>query len=127
MSTKHHNSVRKFNRAVLNPIMKLFAGRFFYSLVYHVGRSSGKEYTTPVVATHKGETIFIPLPYGADTDWFLNVQAKGECTVKIQGKRYPSFRPVIVDAATALPAFQPFFRKAFQRAGIQQYLQLGIK
>jgi deazaflavin-dependent oxidoreductase (nitroreductase family) len=126
MSVKRHENIRRFNRAVLNPITRLFAGNFFYSLVFHTGRSSGKKYSTPIVAAIKDDLIFIPLPYGADTDWFLNVQAKGECLVKIKGKRYSSIHPLMVDSATALSAFSSSFQRAFQRTDINQFLQLSI-
>lgn len=127
MTEKRHEGLRKFNRAIFNPIIKLFAGRFLYSLVFHVGRRSGKEYSTPVVATKKEEFIFIPLPYGANTDWFLNVQAKGECVVKVKGKLYSSTHPEIVQPSIALSAFPPTLRRAFERANINQFLRLSIK
>ena len=88
MPEKRHQGLRKFNRTFFNPVIKLFAGRFFYALVYHVGRRSGKAYTTPVVAVRADGSIFIPLPYGADTDWLLNVQARAECRVKMNGRLY---------------------------------------
>ncbi len=127
MSTKHHERIRKFNRAILNPITRLFAGHFFYSLIFHIGRHSGKEYTTPIVAAKKDKFIFIPLPYGTNTDWFLNVQAKGECVVKIKGQCYCSIQPEIVNSSTALFAFPTALQKAFERASIKQYLRLEIR
>ncbi|MCG2786761.1 MAG: nitroreductase/quinone reductase family protein [Anaerolineae bacterium] len=126
MSEKRHDGLRKFNRAIFNPIIKLFAGRFLYSLVFHIGRRSGKEYSTPIVATKKDEFIFIPLPYGANTDWFLNVQAKGKCDVKIKGKLYPSTNPEIVDSTIALSAFPSILQGSFERSSINQYLRLRI-
>lgn len=127
MTEKHEEGLRKFNRAIFNPIIKLFAGRFLYSLVFHMGRRSGKEYATPVVATKKGDCIFIPLPYGADTDWFLNVQARGDCVVKIKGKQYSSTHPEIIEPSNALFAFSPTLQKAFERSKINQFLRLSIK
>ncbi|MFZ5880219.1 MAG: nitroreductase/quinone reductase family protein [Chloroflexota bacterium] len=126
MPEKYHDGLRKFNRTIFNPIIKLFAGRFLYSLVYHTGRRSGKEYATPVVAAKKDEFIFIPLPYGANTDWFLNVQAKGKCDVKIKGKLFSLTNPEIVDSTIALSAFPSMLQGALERAGIHQYLRLGI-
>jgi deazaflavin-dependent oxidoreductase (nitroreductase family) len=126
MPEKRHDGLRKFNRSIFNPIIKLFAGHFFYSLVFHIGRRSGKNYSTPVVAIKKGEFIFIPLPYGANTDWFLNVQAKGECVVKIKGKLFSSTYPEIIDSTIALSAFPSIFQGAFKRASINQYLRLRI-
>ncbi|MBM3153484.1 MAG: nitroreductase [Chloroflexi bacterium] len=126
MPEKRHAAVRRFNRAVFNPVIKLFAGRFLYSLVYHAGRRSGREYATPVVAAIRDGSIFVPLPYGADTDWFLNVRARGECIVKMKGKRYSTTDPEIVGSSTALPVFPASLRRALARAGVYQYLRLRI-
>jgi deazaflavin-dependent oxidoreductase (nitroreductase family) len=126
MPEERHAGLRKFNRTIFNPMTKLFAGRFLYSLVFHIGRRSGKDYSTPVVATKRDEFIFIPLPYGANTDWFLNVQAKGKCNVKIKGKLFSSTNPEIVDSTIALSAFPSTLRRAFERASINQYLRLRI-
>ena len=126
VSQKQHQNLRKFNRSVFNPVIKLFAGRFFYALVHHTGRTSGRQYATPVVAAIRDGAIFIPLLYGADTDWYLNVQARGGCSVMLKGKHYSAASPVMVDPSAALPAFSPVLKRAFQRAGIAQFLQLSI-
>ena len=126
MTLKRYEAIRKFNRAILNPVTKLFAGYLFYSLVYHMGRRSGKKYSTPVIATIKGEHIYIPLPYGADTDWILNVQAKGQCEVIIKGRQYSTADPEIVDSTMALPVFPAILGWALKRAGINKYLQLRV-
>jgi deazaflavin-dependent oxidoreductase (nitroreductase family) len=127
LTQKHHEGIRRFNRIVINPITKLFAGRTIYSLLYHTGRRSGKEYSTPVVASKKGDYIFIPLPYGTDTDWFLNVQSANQCRVKIGGKIYISVDPKIITADIALSAFSDYLRKSFETTKINQFLRLRIE
>ena len=125
MSEKRHAGLRKFNRSIFNRVTKTFAGRFFYSLVMHKGRVSGKSYSTPVVAVKKDANIFIPLLYGADTDWLLNVQAAaGGCRVKMSGKVYETASPEIVEREIALPNYSASMQKAFVKAGIDQFLQL---
>ena len=124
MTEKRYGIIRRFNRAILNPITKTFAGRWFYALIYHVGRRSGIEYSTPIVAAVREEHTYIPLPYGANTDWLLNVRAKGNCVVKINNRLYTSIDPEIVDAKTALPAFPRMPQWAFERARIGQFLRL---
>lgn len=124
--TRKHEAVRKFNRAVYNRIVRLFAGKYVYALVRHTGRKSGREYSTPVVAQAKNDFIFIPLPYGADTDWYLNIQAAGKCSVKIKSKIYSAGCPVVVDADSALPAFSNFHQKACKRFKIEEYLRLKV-
>ncbi|MBA3944152.1 MAG: nitroreductase [Herpetosiphonaceae bacterium] len=118
MSKKRFGTIRKFNRAILNPIMKLLAGRrgVFYSLVYHSGRRSGIDYATPVVAAKKDGSIYICLTYGTDTDWFLNVQAAGHCKLKIDGHLYFASNPEAVGKALALSAFSSSFQAKLEKA-----------
>jgi hypothetical protein len=127
MAFLRHGAIRRFNHAILNPLTKLFAGHFFYSLVYHQGRRSGREYSTPVVAAVRDKHIFIPLPYGTDTDWLLNVQAKGICDVLIRDKLYSATNPEIVEAKLALPVFPAMLRWAFERASVNHFLRLRVK
>ncbi len=107
--------------------MRSFAsGRIsYYSLIYHLGRRSGKEYATPVVAVKNERYIYISLPYGTDTDWFLNVQAAGHCQVKIKGQVYDASRPQIIDAAAAASAFPIEFQKKIEKTTLNQFLRLS--
>jgi deazaflavin-dependent oxidoreductase (nitroreductase family) len=126
MPEKRFSVLRKFNRAILNPITRsLTAGRVsFCSLVYHVGRRSGKEYATPVMAVLRDGFIYIPLTYGPDTDWYLNIQAAGLCRVKIEGKIYSTNHPELVDAAAASVAFPDNF---LARIKVNQFLRLTLE
>lgn len=129
MSKKRFKALRKFNHAILNPITRsLIAGRFsFCSLVYHVGRRSGKEYATPIKAVIKDGHIYIPLTFGPDTDWFLNVQAAGLCRVKIERKVYSVGNPELVDATVAAVAFPNNFRAGNEKFKLNQFLRLTVK
>jgi len=75
MSEKCFKALRKFNRAILNPITRsLIAGRFsFCSLVYHIGRRSGKEYAAPVMAIIKDGHIYIPLTHSSQLRGSVNL------------------------------------------------------
>ena len=82
--------VRFFNRRFLNPLMLRFAGRegSYDAIVQHVGRTSGKSYRTPVVATPIKDGFVIPLPYGTNVDWLRNIQAAGGATLHWNGRDY---------------------------------------
>jgi deazaflavin-dependent oxidoreductase (nitroreductase family) len=123
MPEKRFMAFRKFNRAILNPITRSFiAGRFSScSLIYHIGRHSGKEYATLVMAEIDDGHIYIPLTYGPDTDWFLNVQAAGDCRVKVRGRVYSAGNPDQVDATAAAAAFPNNFRAQIK---LDQFLRL---
>lgn len=124
--SKKHEAIRKFNRAIYNRIVRLFAGDFVYALIWHKGRKSGKEYSTPVVVEMKNGFIFIPHPYGSDTDWYLNVKAAGECNVKIKSHVYSAGSPEVVGTDSALSAFSNFHQRAFKRFKIEEYLRLKM-
>jgi deazaflavin-dependent oxidoreductase (nitroreductase family) len=64
-------------------------------LVHHVGRTSGKEYVTPLVYLPKegdGDSIYI---FGskagapAHPDWYLNLVAAGQATIEVGASTYP--------------------------------------
>jgi hypothetical protein len=76
------------------------------------------------MAIIKDGHIFIPLTYGPDTDWYLNVQANGLCRVKIKGKVYSACNPEQVDATAAAETFPNNFRA---RIKLNQFLRLTIK
>jgi len=80
--------LRRFNRKVTNPIMMTFAGRQYYTVVDHIGRRSKKPYQTPVLGQPTADGFIIPLLYGEDTDWCLNVLAAGGCIVHWSGQIY---------------------------------------
>lgn len=123
--TGSHYWLRRFNKYVTNRIMMLFAGRRVYAVVNHVGRKSGKSYKTPVVAVPIEGGFIMPLPYGPDTDWCLNVLAAGHCTVELNKEVHEVSGPTIIDEEAALPAFPNWMQRAFRRNKITQYLRVS--
>ncbi|MEZ4667261.1 MAG: nitroreductase [Anaerolineae bacterium] len=116
--------MRQFNRRIFNRLTLTFAGRYIYGVVEHVGRHSGKNYRTPVVAASIDDVFIIPLPYGSDTDWCMNTMAADGCTLKHRGHVYQVNAPMIMNAAVALPLLQPYWRFMFKRFGIELYLRV---
>jgi deazaflavin-dependent oxidoreductase (nitroreductase family) len=115
--------LRRFNRKVTNPIMMTFAGRRLYSVVEHVGRRSKKVYHTPVLGQPAADGFIIPLPYGADTDWCLNVQVAGGCTIRWNRQTFQLVSPHIVDQAVGEAVFPPVSRFLLRISKVQQYLK----
>jgi deazaflavin-dependent oxidoreductase (nitroreductase family) len=97
--------MRGINRHVTNPIMLTFAGRRVYAVARHVGRRSGRNYRTPVLAVPSGEGVIIPLPYGSSGDWSPNVAAAQGCQLEWNGKEYVMVEPRLVDRQFAMRAF----------------------
>jgi hypothetical protein len=116
----------RFNKQTLNPTTLKIAGRrsSAYAALKHVGRRSGRTYTTPVVAKPLGDGFVIPLPYEAGVDWCRNVLAAGTCTLIWNEQEYTMERPELIQPSVGLRAF-PFISKFLYTAGgIKQYLWL---
>jgi deazaflavin-dependent oxidoreductase (nitroreductase family) len=82
------DGVRRFNRAVTNPLVLRSAGSpgASASVIRHVGRRSGLTYQTPVGPSIVGEAIVIALPYGRRADWVRNVVASGAAMLIHEGR-----------------------------------------
>ena len=120
------DAVRRFNKHLLNPAMMRLAGRrhWYAAVIRHTGRRSGRHYATPVVAERTADGFIIPLPYGTGTDWLRNVRAAGTATVTASGQDVDVAEPEVIDAAAAAPQLTPRRRRAFQRFGIENFLQV---
>jgi deazaflavin-dependent oxidoreductase (nitroreductase family) len=133
MSTNTMNSVRDtvrtFNKYVLNPAMLHLAGRrhWYAAVIRHTGRSSGKSYATPVVADRvAGDGFIVPLPYGTGVDWLRNVLASGSATITVGGQSYDVTEPKVLDAESAAPKLTPRRGRAFARFGIGNFLHVKL-
>ncbi|MGB3551271.1 MAG: hypothetical protein WA993_11305, partial [Candidatus Binatus sp.] len=49
------------------------------AVVHHVGRMSGRNYSTPVVAFRSRKRFVIPMTYGRDVDWARNIVKAHGC------------------------------------------------
>jgi len=66
------------------------------AIVLHRGRSSGREYRTPVLAFPTEGGFAIALTYGHQVDWLKNVQAAGTCTIVRKGRATDLANPRVV-------------------------------
>lgn len=118
--------VRRFNRRYNNPRMLRVAGRAGSQLdaIRHVGRSSGRSYTTPIGALAMGDDFLALMSYGTDTDWLRNVRAAGSAELLKDGRTYRVTPGPVVGQAEAMP-YVPKGQVPFVRLfGITQFLVL---
>ena len=94
--------------------------------IRHTGRTSGKQYSTPVGAERVPNGFLIPLAYGTTVDWLANVLAAGGATLVVDGETYDMTDPEVIDAAAAAPRLSPGRRRTFQRIGIAKYLEVTL-
>lgn len=95
-----------------------------YAAVKHVGRRSGRAYTTPVVARPLGDGLVIPLPFGSRVDWCRNVLTAGTCTLIWKDQTYTLERPELIQQSQALKAFPFAMRVLYPAGGLKEYLWL---
>jgi deazaflavin-dependent oxidoreductase (nitroreductase family) len=97
------------NKAVTNRIQGLWAPYLPpYAVVIHRGRTSGKEYRTPVTAFRTGDRLVVPLFYGDKADWVRNLVAASQGGVERLGRLHRLSRVRVTDVATdgdLVPAF----------------------
>jgi deazaflavin-dependent oxidoreductase (nitroreductase family) len=118
---------------VLNPLIVKLAGRRHFAMaarIRHVGRRSGRTYTTPVSARRSGDMVVIALTFGNQSDWSRNVRAAGGASIRIEGEDYDVTRPQVMSRQEAKPlvqaAFSPANRAGFRMLGIKQVMTLQV-
>jgi deazaflavin-dependent oxidoreductase (nitroreductase family) len=121
------DALRWFHKRV-RPMELRSAGRHGKSTaaVHHTGRTSGKNYVTPVWAHRVGERFLIGLPYGTGVDWCRNVVAADGCALEYDGMRFDVVDPVVVPAAEALASLAGSRRSMLAVMGIEFFLRLDV-
>ena len=113
---------------VVNPLVLRIAGRRHMpvvGIIHHRGRKTGRPYATPLgirPATAGGYVM--PLTFGESAAWYRNIAAAGGCIVTWRGTNHTVTSPVIVDRATALPAYPRYEQLALRAIGINQFVWL---
>ena len=81
---------RTLQRDVINPRVLSEAGRAGsqYSVVRHTGRTSGREYETPVEVVPFDGGFFVALVYGEQAQWVRNVRAANGAVIVDDGAEH---------------------------------------
>ena len=116
--------LRGLNKGRVNPMTLKFAGgrSGIWVTLTHVGRHSGRAYTTPLLAQPFGDGFLLALFYGADVDWCRNVLATGKGTLTWHEQEYPLERPELLERAEATKGLPVFTRVLYTAGGINQFL-----
>jgi deazaflavin-dependent oxidoreductase (nitroreductase family) len=118
-----HRRIARFNRAVLNPITRRFAGRFApFVLVSHTGRKSGTVRKTPVWGFPTPDGFIIALTYGPQADWVRNVLAAGQCAVVYRNRAISLTNPSLLDADPRTQPLPKVIKVALRVMGVRDFL-----
>jgi deazaflavin-dependent oxidoreductase (nitroreductase family) len=119
------NGVRKLGRSMRPLAIKSAGGTgASASVVHHIGRTSGRSYSTPVTAVPIDDGFVIALPYGLSADWLKNVLASGSATIVHDGSTYEVDRPEVVPLSAVEHEFSPAGRRAHRLFGVEQCLRV---
>ena len=109
----------------LGPLALPLAGKRWlplYAILRHTGRTSGKPYSTPVVALRTAEGFIIPLPFGDATQWARNLFAAAGGSLRSAGKEHDIRDPRIVDRDDARDHLPLLVRFLSRRLGLRQFV-----
>jgi deazaflavin-dependent oxidoreductase (nitroreductase family) len=109
----------------LGPFARPIAGRRwfpFYAVIHHTGRTSGKLYSTPVVALRAPVGFLVPLPFGDATQWAKNLFASGTGSLTFAGQDHGIADPRIIDREDARAYLPAFVRFLAARLGLRQFV-----
>jgi len=113
---------------VVNPLVLRIAGRAhmpILGIVHHRGRKTGRSYATPLgVRPAAGGGFVIPLTFSDASHWYQSIRAAGGCVITYQGVDHTVARPIVVDRATAGPAYPRYERLALWLLGINEFVRL---
>lgn len=108
-------AVARFQKSVTNRAARRIAGRVpGYGLLEHVGRTSGRTYTTPLNTFVTPGGFVVLLAYGSDTDWLRNLEAAGTAKLVHRGRAYELTDPTVVVGPPGL-ALLPRYGRALGR------------
>jgi deazaflavin-dependent oxidoreductase (nitroreductase family) len=100
-------SIARVNRRVTNHLLGGLARRLpWFGVVIHRGRTSGREYRTPVNVFRRADRFVIALTYGSNADWVRNVIAHDGCALETRGRTLRLSRPQLFhdESRHAVPA-----------------------
>jgi deazaflavin-dependent oxidoreductase (nitroreductase family) len=120
------SAVRRLNRRFINPQQLRTAGTpgAYASVIRHRGRSSGRQYETPVGASPTADGFVIALPYGTQADWLRNVMAHGSATIVHDGATYDVDAPELVPIAAVIEDLPSEDKRQLRLFNVTQCLRL---
>lgn len=120
--------VARTNRAILNPIVRRFAGRIApFALVNHTGRKSGSAYQTPVWGFPTPDGFAIVLTYGPGADWVRNVLAAGRADIVYRNRAITLTDPTLIDADPRTQPLPEILTRGLRLMGMHDFLVFPTK
>jgi deazaflavin-dependent oxidoreductase (nitroreductase family) len=100
--------LRQFANVLIKPLARLGLGGKRLHVLTHVGRKTGRRYSTPVSLVFMGGERWLVAPYGV-RQWVRNARAAGGVELT-RARRTERFRVEEVDPQTAAPILREYLR-----------------
>jgi deazaflavin-dependent oxidoreductase (nitroreductase family) len=96
-----------FTTRFVNPTTRRIAGWMpGFGLLRYRGRTTGREYRTPMNVFRRGDEYVFALTYGADVQWVRNILAAGACELRTRGREIRLVEPrLFVDPSRRVMPF----------------------
>lgn len=95
------------------------------AVIHHVGRRSGSQRATPVMAFRTARGVVIALTYGPDVDWLRNVLAAGRARLVQGGRTTALVAPVLLHGAAGARLMPWWVRVALRTLRVDDYVELA--
>lgn len=114
---------KKFANKMVTGIGRAGRPHSIFAIIEVTGRRTGRPYTTPVRAVEEPRGFIIPLTYGPESSWLLNLQ-HNPGTLHWQGRPVPVGDPVVVPASTVAHLLPPPSRFLLWLDGTDQCVRI---
>lgn len=109
------------NKRIFNPIA---LRNRKWPIIRHVGRTSGREYRTPLDAHAVDDDFIFILVYGSRSDWVQNVLAAGEATLESDGVEHRLTQPRLITKEAAWKLLPADTKPPPEFLNVSEYLQM---
>ena len=118
---RYRHAVTRYVDPVLRPVAGALPA---FGIVTHRGRTSGREYRTPVNVFRRGNDYLFFLTYGSDVDWVKNILAAGRCSLRSRRRDVELVEPELI-SDPELTLAPPFVRSVEKHvAGVTEVLRM---
>jgi deazaflavin-dependent oxidoreductase (nitroreductase family) len=115
-----------FTRRFVNPITRLVAGWLpGFGILRYPGRTSGRDYRTPMNVFRRGDEYVFALTYGPDVQWVKNIVAAGGCLLVTRGRTIRLIGPRLVHDPTR-SLMPPVVREFLGLMNVTEFLRARI-
>ena len=115
---------KRFNNRIIMSVGRAGHHLSVFGLIRHVGRTSGRQYVTPVRLVHEDKNFIIPLTYGENSSWYKNLQSTKKMEIMWQGTIYQVGHPKLIELSQGNKKFPWISRVLFKRDGLENFVQV---